>query len=372
MYIHVCRVLTFLQIWQNAPQTLLDRCPNLQTLEIHSLIESLVDFAVRNCALIQQLVIGSLGMPKVQNDNLSLALFRTLEEHGHNIREFEFRQGTIKICQLLEMPTVLGRLTSLTLGKNTGRDSQLVSSVMQTLGSLCSNLRHLDLRQYENLYKDDLEILLFGLRGSLISLKVGDWSCERRDELLIGHSPFDNDNCPLLEKLLVYDGGDAEDVKAICRLSNLKELSFVKEKQFRDDFDLEDEEDESEITDEDFQEAFDQKQLISLQKFAICGHHKFGSKATASLLKNCPKLTLWGCYEVGQIEGLVKVVHDCGPKVIRLKKLYVHMTLKKNEFMVATSLCNLDELHMCCEGMSKQGRVSRESRQLGSHKSDRL
>jgi hypothetical protein len=157
-------VLTFLQIWQNAPQTLLDRCPNLQTLEIHSLIESLVDFAVRNCALIQQLVIGSLGMPKVQNDNLSLALFRTLEEHGHNIREFEFRQGTIKICQLLEMPTVLGRLTSLTLGKNTGRDSQLVSSVMQTLGSLCSNLRHLDLRQYENLYKDDLEILLFGLR----------------------------------------------------------------------------------------------------------------------------------------------------------------------------------------------------------------
>jgi hypothetical protein len=330
----------FIQIWQIAPQALFNRCSNLQ------------------------LVNGSHKIPKVQNDNLSLALFRTLEEHGHNIKEFEFSQGTIKSDQLLEMPTVMGRLTTITIrsghfnkfhfGKDTGSDPELVPSMMQTLGSLCSSLRHLDLRQYDNLYKDDLEVLLFGLRGSLVSLKVGDWSGQGRDELLIGHSPFKN--CTLLEKLMVYDGGDAEDVKAICRLGNLKELAFVKMDEFKDDFDFgdENEEDEDGITDKDFQQAFDQKQLINLHTFDLSGHRKFGRRATAALLQNCPNLTRWSCNEIGQIEGLVRMVQDFGPREIKLKKLHVNMTLDKNELMVVTSLRNLDELHMCGERLTGQ------------------
>lgn len=46
----------------------------------------------------------------------SLALFKTLEKDGCNIRQLEFRAGHyLDARHLAAMPTVLGRITSLTL-----------------------------------------------------------------------------------------------------------------------------------------------------------------------------------------------------------------------------------------------------------------
>jgi hypothetical protein len=193
---------------------------------------------------------------------------------------------------------------------------------MQTLGNLCSNLRHLNFDIDEDsageydLYKDDLDVLLFGLKDSLISLKLGYFNYERRDGLPVEHSPFVH--CTFLQKLWLRRCLNAEDIKAVARLKSLKELGIG------DRYPGED------IYDEDFEEAFQQRQLISLEQLELNGFRNFGKKATKALLKHCPNLTNWTiCYAFGQVNGLEEAVTHCGPNTLKLKKTCYRSLLVK-------------------------------------------
>jgi hypothetical protein len=61
----------------------------------------------------------------------------------------------------------------------------MIPGVIQMLGRLCSNLRHLDLKDYymEECCNDDSEVLLSATKASLVSLKLGHFYDERRDGL---------------------------------------------------------------------------------------------------------------------------------------------------------------------------------------------
>jgi hypothetical protein len=269
-----------------------------------------------------------IGITNTSVNCLSLALFRTLEVNGHNIRELEFIHCSIQSCQLLEMPTVLGRLAMLKISnQDNGPD------VMQTLGNLCSNIRHLNLSRFGKtsvtgnygVYKDDIEVLLCGLKDSLISLALDEFNDERRDKLQIRHSPFIH--CTKLQKLDLNGGGiNAEDIMAIGRLGSLTELIIHHKKN---------------IMDEDFKEAFEQQQMIGLQHCNMWGNGNFRKKATMALLKYCPNLISLD----GQFEGFEEAVADCGPRNLKLQKLEIG-ALNRNVIMAVASLCNLQELHI--------------------------
>lgn len=299
---------------------------------------ALANYATRNCKALYQLRIAPIG-----DDIGNLELCRTLEEHGHNITELHL-DGHFE-DHLLEMPTVLDRLTSLTLsGDNSIRESDPASDVMHTLAKHCTNLRHLNLEDFCELYfernddihglhRDDLEVLLFGLKASLVSLKLNDFFDVRRDAVQIEHSPFIH--CNLLEKLWLTHGATAEDMKAIGRLKNLKELNIFKFWPI------------DPITDEDYEEAFEQKQMNSLQQFDMMGALNFGKKAVMALLKYCPNLIAWSCINLHKIEGLAEAVSDCGPYMLHLEKLKLsNCQLTRNSMMALASLCNLCELNI--------------------------
>jgi hypothetical protein len=235
------------------------------------------------------------------------------------------------------MPTVLGQLTSLSL-TTVGLPRQAsdpTNKIMHTLGSICSKLCHLELfhslhpdRKY---YIDDLEDLLVGLKDRLHSLKLDGFCHKRRDGLQVGHSPFIQ--CSLLKKLYLGRCFSAEDIKAICRLGSLKEFTI----SYGDDI----------ITDDDFQKAFEQQELISLESFELIGSHNFGKNAATALLKYCPNLKSLTCKRVQKIGKIIKVVSDCGPQMVKLKNIaLVECTLDKNDIIVVASLYNIRELHM--------------------------
>jgi hypothetical protein len=295
-----------------------------------------------------------------EGDEFSWDLFKTLEEHGHNLRELDLQQDDVDVEKILGMPTVLGQITSLRLCQeyHDGIDTDRIPEVLETLGRLCSNLRHLDLQYYNmyesivpepgglgpipdgkpGLYRDDIEALLSGLKASLISLKIGDLFKERRDELQVEQSPFIH--CTMLEKLKVGYGVDAKDINAISRLGNLKELEIGDKA--------------GQIKDKDYQDAFEQKQLINLRQFVL-HTQSFGTKAVIALLRNCPNLTSFSCPSNGNIlEGIREIVADCGSDAINLQKLYLNdHGLTMNELIALTSLCNLRELRISGNYFSK-------------------
>jgi hypothetical protein len=308
-----------------------------------------MDYALQNCKMLRRLDILFPNFSAEDTNYTSVALFRSLEEHGHNIRELVFTQSAVKSCQLLQMPTLLGRLELLTLDTRghdsimrTPYDEELViNDVMQTLGNLCLNLRYLDLciSEYSihieyDLYKDDLDVLLFGLKDSLVSLKLGYFNDERRDRLQVMHSPFVH--CTLLQKLCLKRCLNAEDIKAVAKLRSLRELVIGDEYPGED------------ISDEDFEEAFQQQQLISLEQLELSGFQNFGKKATMALFKHCPNLTNWTrCTSIGQIDGLDEAVTYCGPDRLKLLKLdLMCCLLNRNAIIAVARLGNLRELQL--------------------------
>jgi hypothetical protein len=213
----------------------------------HSMVNVLTVYAVKNCSMLHRLRLHSANQ-----DIDFLELFRTLEEHGHNITELElkeqkFEASPIQSGQLLAMPTLLGRLTLLTLSGTL--DSHFSHDVMQTLGNLCSNLRHLDLDRYLSIYRDDLEILLAGLKDSLVSLKLNWLHDVRRDENQVDHSPFVHST--MLENLS-YIHGNGDDIKAIGRLGRLEKLS-ISESSIQN------------VSAQDFRDAFQRGNLVNLE-----------------------------------------------------------------------------------------------------------
>jgi hypothetical protein len=224
----------------------------------------------------------------------------------------------------VEMQTVLGRLVSLTLENQAynGSDDEIVPNVMRMLGNLCSNLGHLDLKVYSStgeygIYKDDLDVLLFGLKNSLVSLSLGYFNDECRHEVKVEHSPFVH--CSLLEKLSLTRGLNAEDIMAIGRLENLKEL-VIGDRYLG-----------NHITDENFKDAFEQRKLNRLQQLKLTGFKNLGKKATGQD---------WArCYAIGQIKGLYEAVTECGPLAITLQILDIESCpLNRNVIMSVTSL----------------------------------
>jgi hypothetical protein len=291
--------------------------------------KELADYALRQCKMLYRLSIS-----KIKEDVDIRTLFWTLEEHGHNITELEFfdvklKESSVESCHLLEMPTVFGQLTSLKLAQYVGRASTVE---MQNLGNLCSNLQHLDLVDYSPLCKEELNVLLFGLKDSLISLKLPCISAERQDEFQVESSPFVY--CNMLEKLWLNGGLNVKDIMTIGQLVTLKELKFA---QLSDG-----------VVDEDYKQTFEQQHLNCLQHLELHGHdvHRFGNKATSALLKNCPNLTYWSCHHF-QVYGFAEAVADCGPNMMNLQKLaFHHCTFGLRDLQAVLSLCNLKELHI--------------------------
>jgi hypothetical protein len=168
---------------------------------------------------------------------------------------------------------------------------------------------------------------------------------EHRDEL--DHSPFIH--CTRLENLGLNGCIKRKDIKAIGQLGRLKKLTMMTNC------------DELETTDEDFEVAFEQRQLITLQQFELRGYHKFGRKAVMALLKRCPNLIYLSCCNHSlrrdpcQIVGIAASVLDCDPKAIKLQKLELSScTLNINEISAVASLCNLRELHILGSSSSQQ------------------
>jgi hypothetical protein len=257
-----------------------------------------------------------------------MALFGTLEKHGQNIRELHLGyEFTIKRCFLLKMPTVLSQLTSLTLqGVSFGSDyvlgSLIVSVVLETLANLCSNLRHFELDLPYPIYKDDLDVFLFSLKDSLVSLKLCSFYDGRRVLQVI--------HCTLLEQLWINSCPNAKDMMAIGRLGSLKELTMMKK---------------SSIKDEDYKNAFEQQKMNSLTKFNISGPSDFGKKATMAMLKYCPNLQNLTFSCIDQIDGLEEAVADCGPRTIKLQRLaFLSCGLSRSSIKAVARLRNLREL----------------------------
>jgi hypothetical protein len=219
----------------------------------------LANYAVRQCRTLYRLSISEL-----KEDVDIKTLFRALEEHGHNITELELfnvsllmlTDSYVESCHLLEMPTVLGRLTSLKLAQY---GNHVATVEMQTLGNLCSNLRHLDLEDYSPFFcKEELNLLFLRLKDSLISLKLNIIPDEHQDKIKIESSPFIH--CRMLEKLwLKGDGSNAKDIMAIGQLVTLKELKF--------------EMPITGIAEEDYQTAFEQQQLNCLHHLELHGNN---------------------------------------------------------------------------------------------------
>jgi hypothetical protein len=285
------------------------------------------NYAVRQCKMLYQLSISEI---KEDVDVDIETLFRALEEHGHNITELEFsyvklQDGSRINCHLLEMPTVLGRLTSLRL------NVENYSLVLETLGNLCSNLRHLDLEYCYPLCKEELNVLLFGLKDSLISLKLPSLRAEQQEEIQFESSPFMH--CNILEKLWLYGGLDVKDIMTIGQLVTLKELKF--------------EQPNFGVTGEDYKNAFEQLKCLQHLELHLYEDQMFEKKSTLlALLKSCPNLTYWSCHNF-QVSGFEEAVADCGPNTIKLQKLaFRHCTLGMRDLKAVLSLDNLKELHM--------------------------
>jgi hypothetical protein len=293
-------------------------------------------------------MLSRLSLSSICEDLEIMELFGILEEHGHNIRELHLAyEFNIKPCFLLKMPTVLNGLTSLTLqgvslcsddgvGYAAERGSHIVPVLLGILGNLCSNLRHFELNLYYSIYKDDLDDLLFGLKDSLVSLKLSPFCDERRlDGLPVEHSPFTH--CMLLEELWMHSCPNAEDMMAIGRLGSLKELTMMGSS--------------IKIKDEDYKNAFKQQKMNSLKKFKLTGQSEFGKKATMAMLKYCPNLlyvTFSCCFDQISLDGLEEAVADCGPRMIKLQRLaFLSCVLSRSSIMAVARLCNLRELSIC-------------------------
>jgi hypothetical protein len=338
-------------------EALFARCNHLRTLKIIStdedrgaVIEALLENAIRNCKKIVRIEINHDY--EYGTEPFSMGLFQKFEEHGVNIRELDFSIADyINRDNLLLMPTLLGRLTSLRLShcldRGNGSNFGIVPGVLQTLGSHCSSLRHLNLEyyfMYENevayaedlwaLFKDDIEALLSATMTSLVSLKIDNLFEKRRDALQDAQSPFVH--CPMLEKLYVGRGIDVKDIKAIGQLEHLKVLKIWASTYLDDDEDYQ----HVYLEDEDYQNAFEQKQLINLQHFSLISSDtdvKFGKKSLIALLQNCPLLTSVSC-AIHDIQGLREVVAHA----LNLQMLEIDVRrLDRNEFIALTSLCNL-------------------------------
>jgi hypothetical protein len=268
------------------------------------------------------------------------ALFSTIERHGHSIRELAFSGNHVSA---LYMQTVLGQLKSLTLHSQSTdyQEDENVPYVMRMLGNWCFNLRHLDLDIAEDslgdygLYNNDVDILLSGfkLKDTLVSLKLGDFRNECRYDKEIEHIPFIH--CSLLEKLHV-SGFNAEDFMTSCQLRSLKELVIG------------DGCSSDHLTDEEFAEAFEQRQLNSLQLLELDGFTNFGKKATAALLNCCPNLIHWSRSSSikSEMTGFEEAVTYCGAQEIKLQTLELKSChVNRNVIMAVASLCNLSELH---------------------------
>jgi hypothetical protein len=325
-------------------QILFHRCTDLRSLEIRgggtSKIEALVDYAINNCKALNELRLD----PEVwYTGGFTLEMFKVLEDHGGNIRRLEFDQSFIKSCHLLVMPSVLGRLTSLKVKQTymanmetTFEDLDMdMHIVMQTLGNQCTNLNYLSLNfSYhdgrEGFYKDDMEILLSGLKTSLVRLNLGLFRDKRHDGLQVEASPFIH--CTGLKQLSIYSGINALDFRAIGQLSSLTDLKIERY--------------ETEITDSNYAEAFEQHKLINLQHFQLENEAEFGKNATIAFFKHCPNLNSWTCSS-SEIKGLCEAVAECGPQSINLQKLeLLHCILNRIDFMAVASLCNLRELSL--------------------------
>jgi hypothetical protein len=319
-------------------------------IDDYTMVEAVVDYAVRNCKMLSHLVIKTARNPYncsqyrdvVGLVNFSFTLFNTLENNGHNIRELEMEWGFIASGHVLEMRRVLGQLTSLTLltTDDLKQNSLPDPNATQMLGNLCSNLCHLDL--FDNpLSKNDLQVLLIGLKDSLISLKLNCPYDKIQDE----PSPFIH--CTLLEKLwLTGCCHTAKDIKTIGRLGSLKWLKIEMDRG------------QDNLKDDDYKQAFEQRQLISLQQLELSGDLNFKAKAAMALLKYCPSLINWSVsslssississlyYVHGACDGLADTVADCGPEAITLQKLEIS-GLDRNAIMAVSTLCNLRELHI--------------------------
>jgi hypothetical protein len=202
---------------------------------------------------------------------------------------------------------------------------------VNTLGRLCSNLRHLDLEdyygqdhEYYNLVSADVEVLLSGCSATLVSLAL----CPFADALEEEQSLFVH--CTRLEKLVVKHGPNAEDMKTIGRLGCLKELTIASRRD---------------VTDKEFEKTFEQ--LVSLQHLRLDGCLKLGHKAVKALLKNCTNLKSLSCKDIVEIEGLGEAVAHCGRQAIHLHKLHLSLcVLNRNDIMAVASLSNLRELHI--------------------------
>jgi hypothetical protein len=73
----------------------------------NKIIKELLAYAVRNCKMLSRLSLCSF--------NEEPYLIRSIEEYGHNITKL-LLMNTTATSSLLEMPTVLGRLTTLIIG----------------------------------------------------------------------------------------------------------------------------------------------------------------------------------------------------------------------------------------------------------------
>jgi hypothetical protein len=355
---------------QERCQTLFHCCRNLRNLGITGIdsrprrsdaIEALADYAIRNCKKISRLEINSGFIPNTDEKSdedpddyiepdinpFSLELFKTIEEHGQNIREIDFGAAFIKINEMLEMPTVLGQITSLRLDQSYYHSAAyLITDVIENLGRLCPNLQHLDLlhyytditriingfldeEEYSGLRKNDIEILLSGTKESLVSLKLGSFAHGYVDE--VEQSPFRH--CTKLERLHVRNGINGKDIMAIGRLGSLLEFKMDVESQ---------EPDLDNIADEDYQNAFAQGQLINLQHFETNDELTFEALAFNALLQYCPNLTSLVC---DMDIALTELVTDLGPQSINLQKLMLSTHwFNLNELIAVTNLCNLREL----------------------------
>jgi hypothetical protein len=174
----------------------------------------------------------------------------------------------------------------------------------------------------------NLDALLFSLKDSLVSLKLGKYRHERCGESQADGSPFRH--CTLLEKLFLGGGANAIDVKAIGRLGSLKELSISTDMNL--------------ISDEEFEETFKQQELISLQMLDLRWCHFFGKKAVMALMKCCPNLKSMSCLGLQQIEELVKAFESGPTKLQELSLSGCH--LNRNTIMSVASLSHLRELHL--------------------------
>jgi hypothetical protein len=143
-------------------------------------------------------------------------------------------------------------------------------------------------------------------------------------------------------------------MNAIGRLGSLTELTMVGSNNG--------------ITDVDYKAAFEQGQMIALQRLELRGCRNFGKKATVALFKYCQNLKNLICRQLHQLGGMEEAVAECGPSAIYLQKLEMSWCpLKKNDIMAVARLCNLRELHLSGTRSGQDYKDAFQQGNLGRH-----